>query len=102
MSAANLRRNAIASVLALSAAASLVMASCSESRSTDTPVGLEADPDRLAKVQDACRTGDIAADDGRCRAAAEAKRRRFRGDGVRYTPGGSTSSPGEAVPAEPR
>ena len=102
MTARLLRRNTTVSVLALGAVISLAMASCSEPRSADTPVGLDADPDRLAKVQDACRTGDIAADDGRCRAAAEAKRRLFRGDGVRYTPGGSTPSPGEAVPADPR
>ena len=102
MSAANLRRNAIASVLALGAAAALVMASCSEPRSADTRAGLEADPDRLTTVQDACRIGDITADDSRCRAAAEAKRRRFQGDGVRYTPGGLASPASEPTPAEPR
>lgn len=102
MSARDLRRNAPVSVLALGAAASLFMASCSEPRSADTPAGLEADPDRLTAVQDACRTGDIASDDSRCRAAAEATRRRFRGDGVRYTPGGTASSASEPASAEPR
>ena len=102
MSAGKLRRNAIASVLALGASASFAVASCSDPRSTDTPAGLEADPDRLAKVQDACRTGDVTADDSRCRAAAEAKRRQFQGDGVRYTPGGVASPASEPTPAEPR
>ena len=102
MSARDLRRNATVSVLALGAGASLFMASCSEPRSADTPAGLEADPDQLTAVQNACRTGDIASDDSRCHAVAEATRRRFRGDGVRYTPSGAPSSASEPAPAEPR
>lgn len=102
MSAGKPRRNATVSVLALGAAASLFMASCSEPRSADTPAGLEADPDRLTAVQNAFRTGDIASDDSRCHAAAEATRRRFHADGVRYTPGGTASSASQPAPAEPR
>lgn len=83
-----IRRNVVASALVATAALSLVMAACSEPKAGDAAEQLAADPDRLADLQEACRTGDLESGDEKCREAAEAERRRFRGEGVRYTPGG--------------
>ncbi|WP_066779638.1 EexN family lipoprotein [Sphingomonas sp. CCH5-D11] len=82
------RRNVVVAALSVTAGLSLVMAACSEPQARDAVDRLAADADRLAKVQEACRTGDLQADDKQCREAGEAERRRFQGDGVRYTPGG--------------
>ena len=47
---------------------------------------LLAEPSRLDAAQAACREGGLEESDARCRVAAEAVRRRFRGGGVTYTP----------------
>ena len=52
----------------------------------DTVEGLLRDPHRLDTVQQGCRTNKPWATDTLCRTAAEAIRRRFRGEGVPYTP----------------
>ena len=52
----------------------------------DTVAGLLRDPHRLDAVQQGCRTNQPWATDALCRTAAEAIRRRFRGEGVPYTP----------------
>lgn len=92
MSRDRFRRNAVAFGLGTAAGFSLMMAACSEPRASDAAERLAADPDRLAKLQEACRTGELEDSDKGCREAAEAERRRFRGDGVRYTPGGPAAS----------
>jgi hypothetical protein len=114
-----LRRNATAFVLGVGAAFSLSMASCSEPRaadpdvtaetsapvelidSTDTVEGLTADPARLAAVQDGCRTNQPWATELLCVAAAEARRRRFRGEGVPYTPERTDPFPSRPEPSPP-
>jgi hypothetical protein len=104
MSPDRLRRHTTALALGLAAGLSLVMASCSEPRAADPPAeatgpepvelisptdsveDLTADPERLSAVQEGCRTNQPWATEQLCVAAAEARRRRFRGEGVPYTP----------------
>lgn len=95
------RRDMVAGALALASGLSLVMAACSETGTTDEAGRLAADPERLAKAQEDCRTGDVGASDATCRMAAEATRRRFQDGGVPYTPGGSGSPPSQPAPARP-
>ena len=58
----------------------------SEARADDTVTSLMRDPRRLDAVQLGCKTNQPWATDLVCRTAAEAIRRRFRGQGVPYTP----------------
>lgn len=54
---------------------------------TDDLAGqLAADPDRLKAVREGCRTDAPGATETQCAAAAEATRRRFRGDAGPYRP----------------
>ncbi|MEA3264687.1 MAG: hypothetical protein U9R07_14525 [Pseudomonadota bacterium] len=112
-----LRRSATAFALGLSAAVSLVMASCSEPRAADPAVeatdpepieliaptdsveDLTADPERLATVQEGCSTNQPWATEQLCVAAAEARRRRFRGEGVPYTPQRTDPFPSRPEPS---
>lgn len=114
-----LRRNGTAFVLGAAAAFSLGMASCSEPRAADPDVvaetsapvelieasdtveGLTADPARLAAVQEGCRTNQPWASEPLCVAAAEARRRRFRGEGVPYTPKSADPFPSRPEPSPP-
>jgi hypothetical protein len=47
---------------------------------------LVANPKKLEVIQQGCKTNQPWATEKLCREAAEAIRRRFRGEGVRYTP----------------
>ncbi len=58
----------------------------SEARAADTVASLIANPNRLAFVQAGCKANAPWAGEALCKAAAEARRRRFRGEGVPYTP----------------
>ena len=58
----------------------------SAARADDTVASLMRDPRRLDAVQLGCKTNQPWATDAVCRTAAEAIRRRFRGQGVPYTP----------------
>lgn len=69
--------------LAISVALGLA---ASEARADDTFASLMSDPRRLDAVQLGCKTNQPWATDAVCRTAAEAIRRRFRGQGVPYTP----------------
>jgi len=60
---------------------------------------LLADPVRLDTAQGACRNGGLEESDARCRVAAEAVRRRFRGGGVTYTP--RALDPFPSLPEQP-
>lgn len=62
---------------------------------------LLADPARLDAVQQGCRTNQPWATDALCRAAAEAIRLRFRGEGARYTPHEVEPFPSQPAP-EPK
>lgn len=119
MSPDRLRRNATALALGLAAGVSLVTASCSEPRAANPPVeavdpepveliaptesveDLTADPVRLATVQEGCRTNQPWATEQLCVAAAEARRRRFRGEGVPYTPQHTDPFPSRPEPSPP-
>lgn len=119
MSPDRLRRYATALALGLAVGLSLVMASCSEPRAADPPVeatdpepvelieatdsveNLTADPERLAAVQEACSTNQPWATEQLCIAAAEARRRRFRGEGVPYTPQRTDPFPSRPEPSAP-
>ena len=57
-----------------------------QARADDTVASLLRDPRRLDAVQLGCKTNQPWATDAVCRTAAEAIRRRFRGEGVPYTP----------------
>lgn len=66
-----------------------IIASCDAGRSparSDTPEQPSLVPTGLDAVQQGCRTNQPWATDAVCREAAEAIRRRFRGDGALYTP----------------
>ncbi len=56
-----------------------------EARADDTVASLMRDPRHLDAVQLGCKTNQPWATDEVCRTAAEAIRRRFRGQGVPYT-----------------
>ena len=58
----------------------------SEARADDTVSSLMRDPRRLDAVQLGCKTNRPWATEAVCRMAAEVIRRRFRGEGVPYTP----------------
>ena len=79
------RRRTIQLALGLSTAFALGMA-IHEARAEDTAASLLANPKRLEEVQQGCRTNQPWATDALCRQAAEAIRRRFKGQGVPYTP----------------
>ena len=98
----------------------LVFASCSERRAADPPIeasdpepveliessdsveDLTVDPARLAAVQEACSTNQPWATEQLCVAAAEARRRRFRGEGVPYTPQHTDAFPSRPEPSAPK
>ena len=61
---------------------------------------LLAEPSRLEAAQAACREGGLEESDERCRVAAEAVRRRFRGSGVTYTPRTVDPFPSRPQPAD--
>jgi len=63
---------------------------------------LVRDPKRLKVIQQGCKTNQPWATDTLCREAAEAIRRRFRGEGVRYTPMKPPAKPLEAAPKPPQ
>lgn len=95
------RRSTVAVGLALACGLSLVLAACSDTGEADEADRLAADPGRLAETQEACRSGDVAAGDARCRAVAEANRRRFQDGGVPYTPGGTERPPSGSATTRP-
>lgn len=113
------RRKTIAFGLGAAVGFSLMLAACQEPRSAepadsttgielidaiepaDTIEALTADPERLAAVQEGCRTNQAWATAELCQAAAEARRRRFRGDGVPYTPRRVDPYPVEPTPTTP-
>lgn len=119
MSPDRLRRHTSVLALGLAAGLSLVTASCSEPRAADPPAeatdpepvelieptatveGLTADPERLAAVQEGCSTNQPWASEQLCVAAAEARRRRFRGEGVPYTPQHTDPFPSRPEPSAP-
>ena len=64
----------------------LIAGVAGEARAADTVTSLMADPKRLAFVQAGCKANAPWASEALCKTAAEARRRRFRGEGVPYTP----------------
>ncbi len=64
----------------------VIGASAQEARADDTVASLMRDSRRLDAVQQGCKTNQPWATEAVCRTAAEAIRRRFRGEGVPYTP----------------
>lgn len=65
----------------------LALVGCQPSTPTDTVDSLTADPVRLKEVQRQCKLDRAKVGDSVCRAASEAYRRRFMGDGkANYTP----------------
>lgn len=101
------RRNATAFALGAAAGFSLMTAACQDAdrpaaRESDTAESLAADPDRLDAVQAGCRTGEPWAREQLCQAAAEARRARFQGEGVTYTPRPVDPFPGRPEPAPTR
>lgn len=57
-------------------------------------------PTQLDAAQQGCRTNQPWATDALCREAAEAIRRRFRGEGIRYTPAKPNVKPLDAEKVE--
>lgn len=102
------RRNATAFAGGIAAGFSLITAACQEARAPDTPgfntvASLSGDPERLDAVQEGCRTNQPWATASLCQTAADATRRRFRGDGVTYAPRAVDPFPTQppAAPARP-
>lgn len=79
------QRQAIQLALGVSTAIALGMA-VHTARAEDTASSLLANPKRLEEVQRGCKTNQPWATDALCRQAAEAIRRRFKGQGVPYMP----------------
>lgn len=63
---------------------------------------LVANPKKLEIVQQGCKTNAPWATERLCREAAEAIRRRFRGQGVRYTPPKPKPAPKAPVSPAPK
>lgn len=59
----------------------LALVACGSSKPTDTVDYLVANPDRLKEVMQQCREDHEKLGDTECKAASEAFRRRFMGDG---------------------
>jgi hypothetical protein len=99
MTAERFRRKAVAVVLGASAGFALVVA-VREARA-QTADKLVRDPKRLEIIQQGCKTNQPWATDKLCREAAEAIRRRFRGQGARYTPMKPPAKPDAKAAAKP-
>lgn len=83
--ASRLRRHGLPLMPALAIGLALGVA-VGDARADDTVASLMRDPLRLDAVQQGCKTNQPWATEAVCRTAAEAIRRRFRGEGVPYTP----------------
>lgn len=68
----------------------LMLTACQQPVPTDTVESLAGNLERLKEVERLCKADRKKMGDVLCNAAAEARRRRFMGDGKRDTP----SSPG--------
>ena len=79
------QRYTIQLALGLSAGFALGLA-VQQAHAEDTVASLMRDPHRLDAVQQGCKTNQPWATDAVCRITSEAIRRRFRGEGVPYTP----------------
>ena len=77
----------------------LALAGATEARAQSTDE-LVANPKKLEVIQQGCKTNAPWATDRLCREAAEAIRRRFRGQGVRYT-APKPKAPIKAAPKPP-
>ncbi len=71
----------------LSLVCAFVLAACGRSSSPETVESLAANPERLKAVMNQCKLDHEKTGDALCRAASEAQRKRFMGDGgPKYTP----------------
>ena len=66
--------------------ATLMLAACQQTAPTDTVDSLAGNLERLKEVERLCKADRAKMGDALCNAAAEARRRRFMGDGKRDTP----------------
>lgn len=65
----------------------VLLAACGRPSSPETVESLVANPERLKEVVNQCRLDHEKTGDALCRAASEAQRKRFMGDGgPKYTP----------------
>jgi starvation-inducible outer membrane lipoprotein len=62
-----------------------MLAACQQPASTDSVDSLAGNIERLKEVERICKTDHAKMGDALCNAAAEARRRRFMGDGKRGT-----------------
>jgi hypothetical protein len=64
----------------------LMLAACQQPAPTDTVQSLAGNLERLKEVERLCKADHVKTGDALCNAAAEARRRRFMGDGKRDVP----------------
>jgi starvation-inducible outer membrane lipoprotein len=64
----------------------LMLAACQQPPPTDTVESLAGNLERLKEVERQCKADHARMGDALCNAAAEARRRRFMGDGKRDAP----------------
>lgn len=84
---------------ALAVVAAALLGACSKSPPAESVDSLVKNPERIKEIMQKCRLDRAAVGEQTCRAAAEAARIRFMGDGkAKYTPGGAVAG-GE--PKEP-
>ena len=64
----------------------LLMTACQQPAPSDTTESLVTNPERLKEVERLCKADHVKIGDALCNAAAEARRRRFMGNGKRDVP----------------